>query len=53
MTTVHPTPKRGRCFEPHADPWQLKYSDEKSRTFVFGDEDHTLGNALRHVLMCR
>jgi DNA-directed RNA polymerase I and III subunit RPAC2 len=22
-----------------------------SRTFVIGDEDHTLGNALRHVLM--
>jgi DNA-directed RNA polymerase I and III subunit RPAC2 len=22
-----------------------------SRTFVLGDEDHTLGNALRHVLM--
>ncbi|EED90284.1 small RNA polymerase, partial [Thalassiosira pseudonana CCMP1335] len=22
-----------------------------SRTFVLGDEDHTLGNALRHVLI--
>mmetsp|Transcript_25017 Transcript_25017/g.75103 ORF Transcript_25017/g.75103 Transcript_25017/m.75103 type:complete len:131 (-) Transcript_25017:19-411(-) len=25
--------------------------DEGARTFVFKDEDHTLGNALRHVLM--
>ncbi|CAN0181086.1 unnamed protein product, partial [Discosporangium mesarthrocarpum] len=24
---------------------------ESCATFVFGDEDHTLGNALRHVLM--
>ncbi|CAN0044827.1 unnamed protein product [Ascophyllum nodosum] len=24
---------------------------ESSATFIFGDEDHTLGNALRHVLM--
>lgn len=32
---------------------QLEYSDECSRTFVFGDEDHTLGNSLRHVLMGR
>merc|ERR1712174_193652 len=24
---------------------------EGSRTFVVGDEDHTLGNAIRHVLM--
>lgn len=24
---------------------------DTSRTFVLGDEDHTLGNALRHVLM--
>jgi DNA-directed RNA polymerase subunit L len=32
---------------------QLPFTDETSRTFVFGDEDHTLGNALRHVLMCR
>mmetsp|Transcript_21504 Transcript_21504/g.69218 ORF Transcript_21504/g.69218 Transcript_21504/m.69218 type:complete len:150 (+) Transcript_21504:82-531(+) len=25
--------------------------DEAQRTFVFKDEDHTLGNSLRHVLM--
>jgi|Dee2metaT_26_FD_contig_31_5081728_length_430_multi_2_in_0_out_0_1 DNA-directed RNA polymerase I and III subunit RPAC2 len=25
--------------------------DEGSATFILGDEDHTLGNALRHVLM--
>ncbi|KAL9180848.1 hypothetical protein ACHAXT_011301 [Thalassiosira profunda] len=24
---------------------------DSSRTFVLGDEDHTLGNALRHVLI--
>lgn len=34
-------------------PRQLEYTDEHSRTFVFGDEDHTLGNSLRHVLMGR
>jgi DNA-directed RNA polymerase I and III subunit RPAC2 len=34
-------------------PRQLEYTDEQSRTFVFGDEDHTLGNSLRHVLMGR
>ena len=27
--------------------------DETSATFVFGNEDHTLGNCLRHVLMQR
>ncbi|CAM9597142.1 unnamed protein product [Ectocarpus sp. 13 AM-2016] len=26
-------------------------SSLSSATFIFGDEDHTLGNALRHVLM--
>ncbi|CAM9563380.1 unnamed protein product [Scytosiphon promiscuus] len=26
-------------------------SSISSATFIFGDEDHTLGNALRHVLM--
>jgi DNA-directed RNA polymerase I and III subunit RPAC2 len=26
-------------------------STERSATFVFGNEDHTLGNALRHILM--
>ena len=25
--------------------------DESQRTFVFRNEDHTLGNALRHVIM--
>ena len=25
--------------------------DETSKTFIFGNEDHTLGNSLRHVLM--
>ena len=25
--------------------------DESARTFIFRDEDHTLGNSLRHVLM--
>merc|ERR1719203_1304837 len=25
--------------------------DEGSRTFVIGDEDHTVGNAIRHILM--
>ncbi|CAM9654106.1 unnamed protein product, partial [Phaeothamnion confervicola] len=28
-------------------------SNDRSATFIFGDEDHTLGNALRHVLMQR
>ena len=28
-------------------------SDESARTFIFRNEDHTLGNALRHVLMQR
>ncbi len=37
----------------HPPPPQLEYTDEHSRTFVFGDEDHTLGNSLRHVLMGR
>uniref|UniRef100_A0A7S1TTH9 DNA-directed RNA polymerase RBP11-like dimerisation domain-containing protein n=1 Tax=Phaeomonas parva TaxID=124430 RepID=A0A7S1TTH9_9STRA len=27
--------------------------DPGNRTFIFGNEDHTLGNALRHVLMQR
>jgi DNA-directed RNA polymerase alpha subunit len=25
--------------------------NEAERTFIFRDEDHTLGNALRHVIM--
>jgi len=29
----------------------LQGSTERSSTFVFGNEDHTLGNALRHILM--
>ena len=37
-------------------PQQPKFTQKKSKTptsktFVFGDEDHTLGNSLRHVLM--
>jgi DNA-directed RNA polymerases I and III subunit RPAC2 len=28
-------------------------SDDRSATFIFGNEDHTLGNSLRHVLMQR
>ena len=28
-------------------------SSGTSRTYIFGDEDHTLGNSLRHVLMQR
>ena len=28
-------------------------SDERNATFIFGNEDHTLGNSLRHVLMQR
>ena len=28
-------------------------SSEKSATFIFGNEDHTLGNALRHILINR
>mmetsp|Transcript_35215 Transcript_35215/g.46506 ORF Transcript_35215/g.46506 Transcript_35215/m.46506 type:complete len:109 (-) Transcript_35215:123-449(-) len=32
---------------------QMEGSTSHSATFVFGDEDHTLGNALRHVLMQR
>ena len=31
----------------------LDGSSETSRTYIFGDEDHTLGNSLRHVLMQR
>ena len=31
----------------------LEGSDDRSSTFVFGNEDHTLGNSLRHVLMQR
>jgi DNA-directed RNA polymerase I and III subunit RPAC2 len=27
--------------------------DEFSKTYVFGNEDHTLGNALRHILANR
>ena len=29
----------------------LEGASEKSSTYVFGDEDHTLGNCLRHLLM--
>ncbi|GAB5031297.1 dna-directed rna polymerase i and iii subunit rpc19 [Nannochloropsis oceanica] len=43
----HRPPPADKKFE------SLEYTDEHSRTFVFGDEDHTLGNSLRHVLMGR
>ena len=38
------TPKATQLFEVKPG------SDVKSATFIFGNEDHTLGNALRHVL---
>ena len=31
----------------------MEGSDDRNATFVFGNEDHTLGNSLRHVLMQR
>ena len=40
-------PKADKAFE------VLDGASEASRTYVFGDEDHTLGNVLRHVLMQR
>ncbi|GMI21483.1 hypothetical protein TeGR_g11704 [Tetraparma gracilis] len=32
-------------------PLVIKGSTYQSQTFAIGDEDHTLGNSLRHVLM--
>lgn len=37
----------------HCTDHQKPGKSEHSRTFVFGNEDHTLGNALRHVAMQR
>lgn len=35
-----------------AEPFQVRGNGPpSSRTFAIGDEDHTLGNSLRHVLM--
>jgi DNA-directed RNA polymerase I and III subunit RPAC2 len=31
----------------------MQGSSERSSTFIFGNEDHTLGNALRHILIER
>lgn len=31
----------------------LQGSTDKSATFVFGNEDHTLGNVLRHILISK
>jgi DNA-directed RNA polymerases I and III subunit RPAC2 len=30
---------------------QKKGSTDSSATFIFGNEDHTLGNPLRHIIM--
>lgn len=32
---------------------EIEGNDELSKTFIFGNEDHTLGNSLRHVLAQR
>eukprot|EP01036_Dinobryon_divergens_P029961 gene29961-39137_t len=40
--------------EPTVENFEVKAgSTPQSATFVFGNEDHTLGNALRYVLMKR
>lgn len=40
--------------EPTEDLFEVKGgANSNSATFIFGNEDHTLGNALRHVLMQR
>jgi DNA-directed RNA polymerase I and III subunit RPAC2 len=31
----------------------LSGSTERSATFIFGNEDHTLGNSIRHILINR
>jgi len=36
---------------PASEIMEVQGSDELSKTFIFGNEDHTLGNSLRHVLM--
>jgi DNA-directed RNA polymerase I and III subunit RPAC2 len=38
---------------PAKEEFAVKEGEETSATFVFGNEDHTLGNCLRHVLMQR
>ena len=35
------------------DRLEIEGNDELSKTFIFGNEDHTLGNSLRHVLAQR
>ena len=36
----------------HVDTYAEKESQtDQSKTFILGNEDHTLGNALRHVVM--
>jgi len=38
--------------EKATEPFQVRGNGpQSSRTFAIGDEDHTLGNSLRHVLM--
>jgi DNA-directed RNA polymerase I and III subunit RPAC2 len=40
--------------EPTTDLFNVQLgATENSGTFIFGNEDHTLGNALRHVLIQR
>jgi DNA-directed RNA polymerase I and III subunit RPAC2 len=40
--------------EPTADLFEVKQgSTPNSATFIFGNEDHTLGNPLRYILMQR
>lgn len=36
---------------PASEIMEVLGNDELSKTFIFGNEDHTLGNTLRHVLM--
>ena len=40
--------------EPTSQIFEVKEgTEDTSATFIFGNEDHTLGNCLRHVLMQR
>ncbi len=39
--------------QPTSDLFNVLGPNENSATFVFGNEDHTLGNSLRHILMQR
>ena len=36
---------------PTVDLMAIQGTDTTSKTFIFGNEDHTLGNSVRHVLM--